>query len=417
MHTTHRFLLPRLSFMMFLQFFIWGAWYVAIAVYMRAEGMAGLTHWPFTVFPVAAIVAPFFLGLVADRYFPSEKVFGSLHILGGITMFIIPSTTANPVLFILMLLLFSLFYTPTMGLANSLSFHNIESQENQFPKIRVFGTIGWIVAGLLISFVLAGLTDLTVEATPIPLYTSGAASLLLGLYSFTLPHTPPPARGDVVSIRSIIGLDALDHLGSKPFWIFIISSFLICIPLAAYFNFTQLFLEDTGFENIAATQSIGQMSEVIFMLLIPFFFRRLGVKWMLGVGMLAWVVRYLLFAMAAPDEIVWMILVGVALHGICFDFFFVTGQIYVDKKSTSKVRGQAQGFLVLVTYGLGMLIGAQVAGNIYRGFLGDQETLALEQWVNFWIIPAVVALIVFIFFVFTFHDKVDNKSGNQQKNG
>lgn len=397
----------QLSIMMFIQFFLWGAWYTTIAVFMTSEGMETLTHWPYTVNPVAAIVAPFFLGLVADRYFATEKVLAVLHLLGGIIMLIVPQTTGTPTLFITLLLLYNLCFMPTLGLSNTLSFHNIEDQEKQFPMIRVFGTIGWIVAGLFVSFVLGGFTEEGVvpESTALPLYTTGIASIILGLYSFTLPHTPPQGAGEQVSVRTIIGLDALKQLGSRSFYIFIISSLLICIPLAAYYNFTQLFLGATGFDNIAATQSWGQVSEVVFMLLIPVFFRRFGVKWMLLIGMGAWALRYGLFSMAAPDSVTWMILLGILLHGICYDFFFVTGQIYVDKKSTPAVRGQAQGFLVLVTYGVGMFIGAQVAGIVFNSFLGGASALTLDQWKSFWLIPAGLAVVVMIFFALMFREE------------
>lgn len=402
-----KFVQARLSLMMFLEFFIWGAWYTAIAVYMSANNMGDLTHWPFTVNPIAAIAAPFFVGLIADRYFPTEKVLGVLHIIGGFFMLLTPLATESPLVFILMLLGYNLCYMPTMSLANTLAFHNIEDQEKEFPVIRVFGTLGWIAAGLIVSFVLVMFVadGVRPEQTALPLYLTAAASFALGIYSFTLPHTPPPAKGQAVSVRSIVGVDALKQLGSKSFYIFLASSLLISIPLAAYYNFTQIFLEVTGFENIAATQTIGQVSEVVFMLLMPFFFIRLGVKWMLGVGMLAWVLRYALFALGAPDATTWMILGGIALHGICYDFFFVTGQIYVDLKSNDKVRGQAQGLIVLVTYGVGMLIGAQLAGATYNSFLGDQPALTLDQWYNFWWVPAIFAAVVLAFFMFSFKDK------------
>jgi nucleoside transporter len=395
--------------MMFLQFFIWGAWYTTIAVYMTAEGMTDLTHWPFTVNPIAAIAAPFFLGLVADRYFATERVLGTLHIVGGVVLFFVPQMSRAPVPFILLLLLYNLCYMPTLGLANSLSFHHIQSQEKQFPFIRVFGTIGWIVAGLFVSFGLRGFVGggRLPEQTALPVYASAVASILLGLYSFSLPHTPPPAAGQPVSVRSIVGLDALRQLGSKPFYVFLISSLLICIPLAAYYNFTQLFLEGTGFKNIAGTQTFGQMSETIFMLLMPVFFARLGVKWMLFTGMGAWAVRYLLFALGAPDTIVWMIILGILLHGVCYDFFFVTGQIYVDKKSTPQIRGQAQGLLVLVTYGVGMVIGAQVAGRVFNSFLGTAGALTLGQWRQFWFIPAAFAAVVMVVFALLFNDRTE----------
>jgi nucleoside transporter len=404
-----RFLGTRLSIMMFLQFFVWGAWYTSIAVYMTAEGMGGLTHWPYTVNPIAAIAAPFFLGLIADRYFATEKVLGTLHVLGGLVMLLVPQFSQVPLVFILLLLLYNLCYMPTLGLANSLAFHNIQNQEKQFPLIRVFGTIGWIVAGLFISFVLVGLVSdgRLPEQTSMPVYTAALASIILGLYSFSLPHTPPPAADKPVSIRSIVGLDALKELGSKPFYVFIISSMLICIPLAAYYNFTQLFLEGMGFQNIAGTQTLGQMSEVIFMLLMPLFFVRLGVKWMLVTGMGAWMLRYALFALGAPSAVFWMVIVGILLHGICYDFFFVTGQIYVDKKSTPQIRGQAQGMLVLATYGIGMLIGAQVAGNLFNAFLGDAAALTLGQWQQFWFVPAAFAAVVMVGFALLFNDRVD----------
>ena len=382
---------------MFLQFFIWGAWYTTIAVYMTNHGMERLTYWPYTVNPIAAIVAPFFLGLVADRYFATEKVLGVLHILGGFILCAVPRFTGSPTTFILLLLAYNLCYMPTLGLANSLAFHHIQSQEQQFPLIRVFGTIGWIVAGLFISFALGGLMA-SPEQTAWPLYTAGIASVLLGSYAFMLPHTPPPGRGQPVSLRSIAGLDALRQLGDRPFYVFITASLLLCIPLAAYYNFTQIFLGAAGVQRIAATQTWGQISETGFMLLMPLMFLRLGVKRMLMVGMAAWALRYVLFAIAAPDAVFWLIFIGILLHGVCYDFFFVTGQIYVDKRSTPAIRGQAQGFLVLVTYGVGMLIGAQVAGRVFNSFLGTATSLTLDQWRSFWWLPAAFAGAVLLFF-------------------
>ncbi len=408
----------RLSAMMFLQFFIWGAWYVTIGNYMAAQGMADLTHWPYTVNPVAAIIAPFFLGLVADRFFATERVLGVLHIIGGLIMLTVPQATGSPLLFILLLLLYNICYMPTLGLANSLAFHNIENQEKQFPLIRVFGTIGWIVAGLFIGFVLGQFSgDELPDRTPLPLYTTAIASLILGAYSFTLPHTPPPAAGEKVSLKSIVGIDAFRQLGSRAFYIFIACSILICIPLAAYYNFAPIFVANAVYDqnvsnavvgllpNPSSLMTLGQMSEAAFMLLMPLLFARFGVKWMLAIGMAAWILRYLLFALGAPDAVFWMVVTGILLHGICYDFFFVTGQIYVDKKSTPAVRGQAQGFLVLVTYGLGMFIGAQIAGALFNAFLGDETVLTLARWQDFWLLPAGFALIVFLLFVFTFREE------------
>ncbi|HEV8264913.1 MAG TPA: MFS transporter [Gemmatimonadales bacterium] len=402
----------RLSVMMFLQFFIWGAWYTTIAVYMTHHGMGTLTHWPYTVNPVAAIAAPFFLGLVADRYFATEKVLGVLHLLGGLVMFLVPQATGAPTVFILLLLLYNLCYMPTLGLANSLAFHHIQSQEKQFPLIRVFGTAGWIVAGLFISWVLGPLSGAVAEQTPLPVYSTATASVVLGLFCFNLPHTPPPGAGQRVSLRSIVGLDALGQIGDRAFYVFIAASLLLCIPLAAYYNFTQIFLGAAGVTKIAGTQTWGQISEVGFMLLMPLFFARLGVKKMLLVGMGAWVLRYALFAIAAPAAVFPLILIGILLHGVCYDFFFVTGQIYVDKKSTPAVRGQAQGFLVLVTYGVGMLIGAQIAGNVYNRLLAGAPALTLAQWPSFWWLPAGFAAVVLVLFAALFRP---NATGAQRE--
>lgn len=402
----------RLSLMMFLNFFVWGAWYPTIAVFMTENGMGTVTHWPYTGNAVAAMVSPFFLGLIADRYFATQKVLGTLHLLGGVFILLAPQFAASPILFISLVFLHNLCYMPTIGLANSLAFHHIEDQEKQFPLIRVFGTFGWIVVGLFISFVLGRFMagQLRPEQTALPLYTTGAAALLMGLYSFTLPHTPPPAAGKVVTARSILGVDAFRQLASPSFYIFLISSMLICIPLTAYYNFLQGYLSSAGFKYISATQTLGQASEVIFMVLMPVFFARLGVKWMLVLGMGAWVVRYALFALGAPDAITWMILGGIVLHGICYDFFFVTGQIYMDKKAGPDIRGQAQGLIVFATYGVGMFIGAQVAGNLYNAFLGTAQELTPAQYQTFWMIPAALAFVIMIFFGVFFRDKVDTEA-------
>lgn len=410
---TEQHILPRLRAMMFLQFFIWGAWYTSIAVYMSQVGMSDLTHWPFTVNPIAAVLAPFFIGLIADKYFATQKVLGTLHLLGALFLFLAPQTIDNPTLFIVVLLAYNLAYMPTLGLSNSLAFRNISDQEKQFPTIRVFGSIGWIVAGLFISFGLSGLFDVTAEQTAIPLYTAGVASVILGVFSFRLPDTQPIAN-KTTSFSEIAGIHVFKTLASPAFFVFIIASFLICIPLAAYYNFTQLFLSSMEMANIAGIQTLGQFSELLFMLLMPLLFRRLGVKWMLVIGMLAWVLRYALFAISAPDSVVWMIMIGIALHGVCYDFFFVTGQIYIDKQCNDSNRGQAQGLLVLVTYGVGMLVGAQIAGMVYNQFLQNASQLSADNWANFWWIPAMFAAGVALLFVLFFHEHKKGTTASSQ---
>ncbi len=389
----------RLGLMMFLEFFVWGAWYVTTGNYMGAHGMTDAIYWAYTVNPIAAIAAPFFLGMVADRFFATERIMGVLHLLGGAALIAAPFFH-SPVAFVGMLLLHSLCYTPTLGLANALAFHNIGDQERQFPMIRVFGTIGWIVAGVLVSAVLHA------DETAIPLFVGGGAALLLGLYSFTLPHRPAPLAGQPARAREVLGLDALSRLSSRSFNIFIAASLLISIPLAAYYAYAPVFVNAAGLPNPAFRMSFGQMSEVLFMLAMPLLFARLGVKWMLLTGMLAWAARYALFALAAPSGVAWMIMAGIALHGVCYDFFFVSGQIYVDKKSTPEIRGQAQGFFVLVTYGVGMLIGTQVAGWIFNSVVQGGAAADMTAWQRFWWIPAIFAVAVALFFAATFRDEV-----------
>ena len=405
----HRNLTARLSLLSFLQFFVWGAWYTSIAVYMGTEGMGEVIPWAFTAQAIGALVSPFFLGMVADRFFATERVLGVMHLLSGAFLLLAPQYAGAPTLFIAMLILHQLAYTPTLGLSNSLAFHHIENPERDFPRIRVWGTLSWIVAGFLISFVLSRFTPGGVipEQTSLPLYMAGIAGIALGFYSFTLPHTPPPAAGQVVSARAILGVDAFKQLRGPSFYAFMLCSLLICIPLAAYYSYTQVFLGAANVQNIAATQTLGQMSELVFMLLMPFFFRRLGVKWMLLVGMLAWGARYALFALAAPNQVFWMIAGGILLHGICYDFFFVTGQIYIDKKATPAIRSQAQGMLVFVTYGIGMLIGTQLTGYMFNNMVGTGPEQSMADWTRYWTVLGVMATVVAIFFAIVFREKVE----------
>ena len=388
--------------MMFLEFFVWGAWYVTVGNYMTRVGMTDAIYWAYTVSPIGAMISPFFLGMIADRFFATEKVLGVLHLIGGAAMLIASMVAqggpASAPLFITFLLIHMLCYMPTISLTNALAFHHVTNQEEEFPLIRVFGTLGWIVAGVLVSAVLHA------DETALPLQIAGMAGIVMGLYSFTLPHTPPPAKGETVTVRQILGLDALAQLKSRSFIVFIVSSLFISIPLAAYYAYAPVFVSAAGVADPAFKMSFGQMSEVLFMLAMPLLFVRLGVKWMLIVGMGAWALRYALFAAAAVNGVLWMILLGILLHGICYDFFFVSGHIYVDKKATPAIRGQAQGLIIFVTYGVGMFIGAQISGWVFNAVVGESAQ-ALGLWRQFWIIPAVFAVAVIVMFGLLFNDQ------------
>lgn len=411
----------RLSVMMFLQFFVWGAWYVSMTGFIAKSDMGALTGAAYTVGPLAAIIAPIFLGMIADRFFASERVLGVLHLLGGVALIIAPLTAAAFTLaappegagmfykivlhdlpayvqpFTLMLLLHMLCFMPTLGLTTSLSFQNLDNQEKQFPIIRTTGTIGWIAGNIAVSL-LPGKDESAGQ-----FYMAGGAAVLLGIYSFTLPHTPPPSKGKKATLGQILGLDSLKLLKNWPYAVFMICSFLLCIPLAGYYQQARNFVTDAGAvvnDSATFTMSFGQMSEVFFMLVMPIFFARLGVKWMLVAGMGAWVLRYGLFAAGAGDGVFWMILFGIILHGICYDFFFVTGMIYVDKKAPERIRHQAQSFLVLVTQGLGLGLGAK----LFFAHVVMNTNDGTPDWYTIWLYPAVLAGAIMVLFSVLFRD-------------
>src|ERR1700722_2103161 len=391
----------RLSIMMFLQFFIWGAWYATGGNYMKSHGMANVIYLAYMTSAIGAIISPFFLGMIADRFFPVQKVLGIMHILSGIFVFSAPffaegSFISTP-LFLGFLLLHMLCYMPTVNLAAATAFHILDNREKQFPVIRLFGTLGWIAAGIVVSKLLHG------DATALPMRISGIGGVLMGLYSFTLPHIPPAGAGRKMSFRDVIGVDAFVKLKSRPFIIFIISLLLISLPFAAYFSYVPVFLQSANIANPAFKMTFGQMSEVIFLLLLPLFFARFGLKWVLLTGMLAWVCRYALFAWAAPDAIGWMIMAGIVLHGCCYDFVYVAGQIYIDKKATPEIRAQAQGLFVLVSYGVGQGLGTLAAGWIFNNIMRNGSSL--QQWQHFWTIPLYFAIVVTVLFIVGFREE------------
>lgn len=414
----------RLSIMMFIQFFVWGAWYVTMGTYLGAtlqfDGVQ--IGSAYGAGAIAAMISPFFIGLIADRLFATEKVLGVMHLIGAVLMYF-ASTATEFWLFYLFLLAYTLSYFPTLALANAIGFHQMDNPEKEFPKVRVWGTIGWIAAGLLIWIIQSNIS-LTfssefpylfssekvrdIESTNIPFQIAAFSSILLGLYSFTLPHTPPKHKAEKIGIREILGLDALILLKDRSFFILFISSILICIPLMFYYSFTNLFFNEVGFENAAGKMTMGQMSEIIFLLVMPFFFVRLGVKKMVAVGMAAWVIRYMLFALGNPGPMVWMFYAGIILHGICYDFFFVTGQIYADNKSPKHLRSSVQGMMAFATYGLGFFIGSLISGAIVKAYTSADGSA--HDWGMIWWIPAIFALVVLIFFLLVFKDNSADKA-------
>jgi nucleoside transporter len=391
----------QLAFMMFLNFFIWGGWFVTLGTYLGKALSASGTEisWAYLSQSIGAIVAPFIIGLIADRYFSAQKILGVLHLLGAAVLWY-ASTIEQFDSFFPVIIIYMILYMPTLALVNSVSFRQMRDPSKTFPYIRVLGTIGWIVANTLISvFAWDKVGEESLLANTFKM--TAIASLVLGLFSFTLPPTPPLKREAKTTVSDILGLDALRMFKSRSYLLFFLASIAICIPLAFYYNFTNLFLNENNVKKAAGLQSLGQVSEILFMVIMPLLFVRWGVKWMLAIGMVAWVVRYLFFAYGDNDTGYWMLLAGIVLHGICYDFFFVTGQIYTDKQAGERYKSSAQGLITLATYGVGMLIGSLVSGPIVDSYAKSRGG---HDWTSIWLIPAGIALVVTLLFLLFFRE-------------
>jgi Nucleoside H+ symporter len=364
-----------LSTMMFLQFFIWGAWYVTMGTYLdkvlHASGVQ--IGAAYSAMAIATIISPFFVGMIADKFFAAQKLLGVLHLAGAALLYYVTKVD-NPNMFYWIVLLYSLLYAPTLALANSVAFRQMKDPGKEFPSIRFLGTIGWIATGFLIDKVFK---------------------------ISTLPDTPPKAKGTKTSFAQVFGADALVLFKDRSFVVFFIASILICIPLSFYYGFTNLFLTEAGMKSVTSNMTFGQFSEALFILLIPFFFRRLGVKWMIAIGMIAWSIRFLLFGYGDAGPGLWMLFAGIILHGVCFDFFFVTGQIYTDSKADLKIQSSAQGLITMATYGVGMWI-----GSLLSGYVKDYYTIEkISNWKSIWLVPAGIAAVVLLLFILFFKEK------------
>ncbi len=387
----------KLSVMMLLEYFIWGSWYVTMGTYMseflHSSGVQ--IGAAYSALAIATMISPFFIGLVADRFFAAQKIMGVLHLVGGVLLYLATQIIDNTA-FYWVIVFYSLLYMPTIALSNNIAFQQMTDPGKQFPWIRVFGTLGWIVAGFLIG-------NLGIEKTVSTFHMAAAASVGLGLLSFILPNTPPKGKAADASASSALGTDAFVLFKDKPYLIFFIAAILVCIPLSFYYGFANLFLNEVGMNNAAGKMILGQVSEAVFILAIPFLFNSIGVKKMLLLGMTAWILRYVCFAFGNADVNLWMLYAGIVLHGICYDFFFVTGYMYTEKKAGEKIKNAAQGLFTFATYGVGMFI-----GTWFSGFATDYYTIeGVHQWKEIWFVPAFVAMAVLVYFILFF--KENNK--------
>lgn len=387
-----------LSFMMFLQYYIWGSWYVTMGTFMtEILGSTGIQIGAaYSALAIATMISPFFIGMIADRFFAAQRVMGVLHIIGGVLLFLASRVQTNAP-FYWVIMAYSLAYMPTIALSNSVAFRQMTDPGKQFPWVRVFGTIGWVVSGFMIAL-------LGIEKTPLTFYMAAVVSVALGLFSFTLPNTPPQAK-EPSSAKSVLGIDAFILFKDKPYLIFFIAAIFVCIPLSFYFGFANLYLNQSGMQNAAGKMVMGQISEALFILAIPFLFNRIGVKKMLLIGMTAWLLRYLCFAYGNMGPHIWMLYTGIILHGVCYDFFFVTGYMYTEKKSNERIKNAAQGLFTFVTYGLGMFIGTWFSGFVTTYYTVDSA----YQWRSIWFVPAYIAVAVLICFIFFFREKREIK--------
>jgi len=389
----------KLSLFMFLEYFIWGSWYVTMGNYLFTNFNVSAIEVgsAYGNLSIGALISPFFIGLIADRYFAPKYVIAVLHALGAIILWII-SDLSDFSNFWWLILLYCMLFMPTISLSNSISFSLLKNPTKEFPFIRVFGTIGWIVTGLILGY--NGL-----EASPFTFKLAAAASIMLVLLALILPQSKPSVQKEA-SIKSVIGLDSLSLLKDRSYLTFFICSIGICIPLSFYYSFTNAYLNDIGLDNVSGKMTFGQISEFVFMLFIPFMFRRLGVKAMLLIAVVAWILRYTLFAFADIESGTWMLMTGILLHGICYDFFFVTGQIYTDSKADDKTRNSAQGLLTFATYGVGMVIGAYISGFITEIYVLEESALHLYNWKNVWLIPAYFSVFILIIILIFFKEKL-----------
>jgi nucleoside transporter len=393
----------KLSIFMFLQYFIWGCWYVSMGAYLantlKFEGaQIGLAYGAFAI---GAMISPFLVGLIADRYFASEKLLAVLGILGGAMLCVLPRLN-DFASFYPALIFYCALYVPTLALGNSLSLHHLENPKTDFPRVKMLSAVGWIAG-------LATLNFLNGAESPIQFYLAGGASIVFGFFSLALPHTPPMKTGADVKISEVLGLDALALLKKPSFAIFILCMFLICIPLYFYFVNLGIYLTELKWDNMLVKTSFAQVSDVIFFLLLPVFLKRFGYKTTIFMGISCWVARYFALSgsVGAGAAQTALIFTAILLHGACYDFLFIAGQLYVDDEANERIRGAAQGFIAFILWGVGAFVGTLLAGKVLAANALETPVNGLSHdWQAIWQAPAWGAAVVLVIFLIFFREPV-----------
>lgn len=399
---------PRLLIMMFVQYFMQGAWNMTMGLVLSTWGMATIIGSSYALLGLATILSPLFIGMVADRFFASQKVMGVLHLINAGVILCVPQfiEAQNTTMTLAMIFLVGLLFYPTTALANSISFSHINGVK-YFPVIRVFGTFGFMAIGFIIG-------QMGYSGDTMTWYIASASGVVLGLYCFSLPNTPPKAKGRVFSLRDLLCLDALSLFRDRNFSILMLSIFVLMIPKTAYSAYIPVFLKALGFDNAASMMQVGIACEVVFMFMLSFFLLKAGFKVTLLIGAVCWVIRSIFFSQAAIDANMMFVLIGLMLQGFCWDFFFTVGDIYVDRKARPEIRAQAQSLRFIVSNGVGLLFASTICGQIFNNTVTEQGPQALPQWENFWLIPAIIAAIVSLFFFIFFKDDLSKEKASPE---
>ncbi|PWI33431.1 MFS transporter [Vibrio albus] len=392
-----KFIFSRLSVLMLLEFIVFGSWFATLGLVLFTYNQAGIIGMAYTLCAIAAIVSPLVMGAIGDRLLSSEKLLGLLHLLGAIVQCYLPTLVSdgNSYYILCAIFIYMFLFQPTLGLVNSISLVQLHEKSSQFPYLRTFATLGWVVAGM-------GVGALGLSASHQIFYVTAASSLLLALYAFTLPVTKPKAQAESkMTISDMLGGQSFQLFKEKSFSVLMICALLTSISLGFYNTFSSTFIGALGIKNVAGMLSIGQISEIIFIISVPFVISKIGMKNSLLIGIMMWGIRFVLFIMASNGYGYWTALLGVALHGICNDYFIIISAMYIYKIAPVELNAQAQSWLIIMISGFGAAFGSSISGYLYSKYVVGNS---LESWAYLWVLPIVIAVITSVVWIINFRE-------------